>query len=247
MSTQGEPGPVALVTGSARGLGLEAARRLSAEGFRVHVVWRSSEAQVPELEERFPGRVHRADLSREGAAKALVEAVLAVDGVLHHLVHAVGDYAEGSLSEMSGESFRQLFESNVFTARDMSEAARGPLREAASRDGDASMLFFGTAGLAGLGARSETSAYAAAKSALAVFMRSLAREEAPFGVRVNMISPGLVPHEGAHPSTSDPKLHAKIPLGRAGTPAEIADGVYFLATARHITGQDLGIDGGWLL
>ncbi len=90
---------------------------------------------MPELEQRFPGRVHRADLSREGAAKALVEAVLAVDGALHHLVHAVGDYAEGSLSEMSGESFRQLFESNVFTARDMSEAARGPLRDLGLRRG----------------------------------------------------------------------------------------------------------------
>ncbi len=247
MSTQGEPGPVALVTGSARGLGAEAARRLAAEGFRVHVVWRTSEDQVPLLEERFPGRVHRADLSQEGAATALVDSVLAVDGALHHLVHAVGDYAEGALSELSGESFRRLFESNVFTARDMVEAARGPLREAASEHGDASMLFFGTAGLAGLRAREQTSAYAAAKSALAVFMRSLAREEASFGVRVNMISPGLVPHEGSHPSTSDPALHAKIPLGRAGTPAEIAGGVHFLTTARHITGQDLGIDGGWLL
>jgi len=247
VSTQGEPGPVALVTGSARGLGAEAALRLAAEGFRVHVVWRSSEDKVPALEERFPGRVHRADLSSEGAAAALISAVLAVDGALDHLVHAVGDYAEGSLSEMSGERFRQLFESNVFTARDMAEAARGPLRESSAERGDASMLFFGTAGLAGLGARSETSAYASAKSALAVFMRSLAKEEASFGVRVNMISPGLVPHEGAHPSTSDPALQARIPLGRAGTPAEIADGVHFLATARHITGQDLGIDGGWLL
>jgi NAD(P)-dependent dehydrogenase (short-subunit alcohol dehydrogenase family) len=62
-----------------------------------------------------------------------------------------------------------------------------------------------------------------------------------------MISPGLVPHGGAHASTRDPERHAKIPLGRAGTPEEIAAGVYFLITARHTTGQDLGIDGGWLL
>ena len=247
MSTQGELGPVALVTGSARGLGAEAALRLSAEGFRVHVVWRSSEDQVPALEERFPGRVHRADLSDEGAASALVDAVLAVDGTLCHLIHAVGDYDEGSLSEMSGARLRELFESNVFTAVDLADAARGPLREAAAAHGDASMLFFGTAGLAGLGARAKTPAYASAKSALAVLMRSLAKEEAAYGVRVNMISPGLVPHEGAHPSTSDPALHARIPLGRAGTPAEVAGGVHFLTGARHITGQDLGIDGGWLL
>jgi len=247
MSPQGEPGPVALVTGSARGLGAEAAQRLAGEGFRVHAVWRSSEDLVPRLEEQFPGRVHRADLCEEDEVSALLDAVLAIDGELHHLIHAVGDYSEGSLAETDGASFRRLFESNVFTARDMAQAARGPLREAAKAGADASMLFFGTAGLAGLGARTQTAAYAAAKSALSVLMRSLAREEAAHGVRVNMISPGLVPHEGAHLSTSDPELHAKIPLGRPGTPEEIADGVHFLATARHITGQDLGIDGGWLL
>jgi NAD(P)-dependent dehydrogenase (short-subunit alcohol dehydrogenase family) len=109
------------------------------------------------------------------------------------------------------------------------------------------MLFFGTAGLAGLGARAKTAAYGAAKSALLVLVRSLAKEEAPHGVRVNMISPGIVPHDGAHASTLDEDLQARIPLGRAGTPEEIAEGVHFLTTARQVTGQDLGIDGGWLL
>ena len=247
MSAPSEPGPVALVTGSARGLGLATAERLREEGFRVHVVWRSSEERLPALEERFEGRVHRADLCEAGAASRLVAAVLAIDGELQHVVHAVGDYAEGSLAETDSESFRALFESNLFSARDMADAAREPLRRAATAGGDASMLFFGTAGLAGLGARTQTATYAAAKSALLVFARSLAKEEAEHGVRVNMISPGLVPHGGAHASTRDPERHAKIPLGRAGTPEEIAAGVYFLITARHTTGQDLGIDGGWLL
>ena len=66
-------------------------------------------------------------------------------------------------------------------------------------------------------------------------------------LRVNMISPGIVPHDGAHASTLDEDLQARIPLGRAGTPEEIAEGVHFLTTARQVTGQDLGIDGGWLL
>lgn len=247
MSSPSEPGPVALVTGSAGGLGQAAAERLAADGLRVHVVWRSAEERVPALEERFSGRVHRADLCEAGAAARLVSDVLSLDGELHHVVHAVGDYAEGSLAETDSATFRALFESNLFSARDLAEAARLPLREAASTSGDASLLFFGTAGLAGLSARSQTAAYAAAKSALLVFVRSLAKEEAAHRVRVNMISPGLVPHEGAHPSTGDPALHSKIPLGRPGTPAEIAEGVRFLTTARHVTGQDLGIDGGWLL
>ena len=247
MSQHPKSQPVALVTGSAGGLGFAAAERLRDEGFRVHVVWRSSEARVPELEQGFAGRVHRANLCEVGAAARLVEAVLAIDGELQHIVHAVGDYAEGSLAETESDMFRALFESNLFSARDLAEAARAPLRRAAESGADASMLFFGTAGLAGLGARAKTAAYGAAKSALLVLVRSLAKEEAAHGVRVNMISPGIVPHDGAHTSTLDEDLQARIPLGRAGTPEEIAEGVHFLTTARQVTGQDLGIDGGWLL
>ena len=247
MSQRPESQPVALVTGSAGGLGFAAAERLRDEGFRVHVVWRASEARVPELEQGFAGRVHRADLCEVGAAARLVEAVLAIDGELQHIVHAVGDYAEGSLAETESDTFRALFESNLFSARDLAEAARAPLRRAAESGADASMLFFGTAGLAGRGARAKTAAYGAAKSALLVLVRSLAKEEAAHGVRVNMISPGIVPHDGAHASTLDEDLQARIPLGRAGTPEEIAEGVHFLTTARQVTGQDLGIDGGWLL
>lgn len=213
----------------------------------MHVVWRSSEAQVPALIERFPGRVHQADLCNEGAASALIDAVLATDGQLQHVIHAVGDYEEGPLSEMGASALRGLFESNLFSALSLADASRAALRAAAAKAGDASLTLFGTAGLDGLRARTQTAAYAAAKSALLVLARSLAKEEASHGVRVNMISPGIVPHEAAHSSTLNPELQAKIPLGRPGTPSEIAAGVHFLTTSRQVTGQDLGIDGGWLL
>jgi len=151
------------------------------------------------------------------------------------------------LEQADSSSIRALFESNLFSAHDLVSAARAPLREGARERGDASMLFFGTAGLAGLRARTQTAAYAAAKSALLVLVRSLAKEEAPHGVRVNMISPGIVPHDAAHASTMNRELHAKIPLGRPGAPSEIAAGAHFLTTSSQVTGQDLGIDGGWLL
>ena len=213
----------------------------------MHVVWRSSEDRVPSLEESFPGRVHRADLCDEGAALALINEVLAVDGELQHVIHAVGEYQEGPLSEMDSQALRHLFDSNLFSAFSLAEAARIALRAGATKAHDASLTFFGTAGLDGLRARTQSAAYAAAKSALLVLVRSLAKEEAEHGVRVNMISPGIIPHDAAHSSTLDPLLQAKIPLGRPGTPSEIAAGVHFLTTSRQVTGQDLGIDGGWLL
>jgi NAD(P)-dependent dehydrogenase (short-subunit alcohol dehydrogenase family) len=137
-----------------------------------------------------------------------------------------------------------MFQSNVTTAFHVFGAARPALR--ASRG---CALFFGVAGLDALRGRRDTALYAAAKSALLVLVRSWALEEGPHGVRVNAVSPGVVPHAAADAMTLDPALHARIPLGRAGTPEEIARAALFLCSddARYTTGTDLAVSGGWLL
>ena len=236
--------PVTLVTGSARGLGLAIARALARRGDRVHVVWRSSRALVPELEREFEGRVHRADLEDPSAARALVERVAAQGGRIDHLVHAVGEYVSGPLAEASAGDLRRMFANNVETAFHAFGAARSFLR--ATR-GDA--VFLGCAGLDGHRARRETAVYAAAKSALLVLVRSWAVEEAEHGVRVNLVSPGIVPHAHAAPETHDPAWRVRIPLGRTGRPDEVAAAVDFLSSssAAHVTGVDLAVAGGWLL
>ncbi|MFN0243790.1 MAG: SDR family NAD(P)-dependent oxidoreductase [Planctomycetota bacterium] len=244
MSTPPASTAVALVTGSVRGLGLAVARRMQSNGARVHVVYHSSEGLARQREAEFPGRVHRADLSRAEDSGALVRAVLARDGRLDHLVHAVGEYVSGPLAELASADLQRLLHSNVTTAFHVFQAARAALRTA-----HGSAVFFGCAGLAGLRAHRESAAYSAAKSALLVLARSWAVEEAPFGVRVNMLSPGLVPHEHADPDTLDAARHARIPFGRPGTPEEVADAVEFLCSdaARYVTGADLPLAGGWLL
>ena len=85
-------------------------------------------------------------------------------------------------------------------------------------------VFFGCSGLERWRARTVTTAYISAKAALLVFMRGLALQEAPHGVRANMISPGFVPHEGAAPDTLSPELQAKIPQGRPPPFAQVAPG-----------------------
>jgi 3-oxoacyl-[acyl-carrier protein] reductase len=232
---------VTLVTGSARGLGRAVARALGARGDRVHVVWRGA---AGDLEREFPGRVHHADLGEPGAAEALVAAVLARDGRLDHVVHAVGEYTSGPLETLDPDDLGRMFESNVATTFRIARAARAALR---ASSGD--LVAFGCAGLAGLRARRETAAYAAAKSALVVLVRSLALEEAPHGVRANLVSPGIVPHEHADPDTLDPARIARIPLGRAGRPEEVAAAVAWLSSsdAGHVTGQNLEVAGGWML
>lgn len=237
---------VTLVTGSARGLGRRTAEELLDEGDRVHVVWRSSRHRQAELEDRFGAEcVHRADLANERETHALVEAVLAAEGRLDRIVHAVGAYESGTTSSLDAGVLHRLWQSNVLTAAHLMDAAREPLR--ASGKGRA--IFFGTAGLAGHRARSTTAGYSSAKSALLVLVRSWATEEAGFGVTVNMVSPGHVPHADAHPDTLDSELHQRLPAGRAGDPREVAEAVRWLLSdaAGYTTGTDLQVGGGWML
>jgi 3-oxoacyl-[acyl-carrier protein] reductase len=235
---------IALVTGSAQGIGLGVARTLVERGWRAHVVVRSG-APPPELVREFgDGAVHQADLVAPAEAARLVAAVLAAEGRIDAVVHAVGPYATAPLSESPPELFRELLDGNLFTALHVIEAARAAVREARG-----AWVFFGCAGLDRWRARKVTTAYIAAKSALLVTMRGLALEEAPFGVRVNMISPGFVPHADAAAETHDPRLHAQIPQGRTGTLKEVADAGAWLVSeeASHVVGQNLEVAGGWML
>lgn len=227
-----------------RGLGLAIARRLVHDGYDVHVTWRSSASRAEVLVPEFEGRVHRADLEDEDETRALVESVLERDGRLDAFVHAVGEFSAAPLATTTAAEVRRLLENNVVSAVNAFDAAREALRASGG-----SALFFGVAGLEGMRARRESAAYAAAKSALLVLVRSWALEEAAHGVRVNLVSPGMIPHADAAPETKDPKRIARIPLGFAGTPEDIASAASFLLSdsARHVTGVDLPVAGGWML
>lgn len=233
-----ESRPVALVTGSARGIGLGVARDLADRGWRTHVVWRTTKSE--ELEERFPGRVHRADLVVAEDCRRVVGEVLECDGRLDGVVHAVGEYLPGSLEGLAASDFTDLFENNVVSAFLLTTASRQALREAGG-----SWVFFGCAGVESLRARKMAAAYTAVKTALLVYMRSLAREESAWGVRANMVSPGLVPHADASSDTHE--LAQAIAVGRPGQAQDLANAVAWLLSdeAKHVTGQNLDVAGGW--
>ncbi|QDV06983.1 3-oxoacyl-[acyl-carrier-protein] reductase FabG [Planctomycetes bacterium Poly30] len=237
-------GKVALVTGAAQGIGRGIAGELIRRGYLVHAAYHS-ESKAESTEELVgKGRAHQAELTRAEEAQRLVGAVIERSGRLDVLVHAVGPYLTRPLSETKPADHEAMLQGNLFTAIHMIDAARSPLRES-----HGAYLFFGCAGLERWRARQVTAAYIASKAALLVTMRALSIEEAEFGVRANMISPGFVPHDGAAEDTLSDDLHKKIPIGRPAEMGEVTEAAAFLVSqaASHIVGQNLEVAGGWML
>ena len=236
------PAQVTLVTGASRGIGEAVALRFQERGDKVHPVWRTDPEVGESLREQFLARVHQADLAEEGAAERLVERLLQIDGKLDHLVHCVGDFLDAPLVDTEPEDWRRLLESNLMTTVELLDAAREPLRESGG-----TVVLVGVTGAGVARGRRRTAAYAAAKSPLLTYARSLALEEARFGVRVNTVSPGLVAHPGADPYTLDAERQASVPLGRAATVEEVAEAIFWLSSseASYVVGADLVLSGGW--
>ncbi len=235
---------VALVTGSARRIGAVIARHLHRHGYRLalhaHTSNDALQALAFELEAERPGSVLalEADLRDPEALPDLIEQCVAQFGRLDALVNNASNFYPTPLGQVSVGQWDELFAVNARAPFFLAQAAAPHLR----RHGGA---IVNLTDLHGSQPLREHPAYSAAKAALEMITRSLALELAP-QIRVNAIAPGAIlwPELGK----SDPakqSLLARTPLGRTGTPEEIAEAVlWLLQDAGFVTGHTLRMDGG---
>ncbi len=224
--------PVALVTGSNRGIGPEIVRALQGAGYVVVSNGRSRA--------KGPGDVHvRADVATAPGAKKAVAAARKLGG-LDLLVCGVGDFFETPVSKMQVETWEELFESNLKTAWLSCREALPLLRK---RKG--AIVTIGGTVTQNVRSNPRYVAYQMAKTALTVFTKSLAQAEAARGVRVNMINPGFI-RTYAYAKSEIPDLARRVPAGKLGDPKDIAQAVVFLAShaASYVSGAVLDVGGG---
>lgn len=242
-------GRAAVVTGSGRGIGRGIALALAEAGADVLVTGRRTHEVEQVAEEiRALGRraiTHPGDL-RDDIATELADRAAGGFGHLDIWVNNAGGSDEPSvepLSTTSDEKLRSFMELNLV-------AAFQCLKAAVSRMGRGGSVVNIASG-AGMRAAPNTGAYGASKAALLNLTATAAAELAPQGVRVNAISPGMIPTEAffevlGFTEADLPGLAAKVPLGRLGTPADIGAAVVYLSSdaGSWITGQNLFISGG---
>ncbi len=242
MSDRERPRRVVLVTGAARRIGCAIARACAARGLDVAVHHATSgaaaEALVDELRALgVASHAFCADLTADGAARALADAVLARFGRVDVLVHNASVFERTPLLATSPTAWtaavRRAFALHPAAALELVHALAPGMVER----GGGAVVFLGDADRR----RIAHAPYAASKAALEALVPVLARELAPH-VRVNAVAPGsILPAAGG--AAPDALVRA-VPAGRLGTPAEVADAVLFLALGpAFVTGQVLGIDG----
>ncbi|MDX1886576.1 SDR family NAD(P)-dependent oxidoreductase [Mycolicibacterium sp. 120270] len=243
-------GLTALVTGSGAGVGRGIAMALAAAGAHVVAATRSPNGQA--VVDEIGSRGHRAtwaqcDVTDPAAVSAAVALAVNTTGRLDAVVHNATSNSSSrphQLTEVNRDLWDDHFSVSIGGAQNFAAAAFDALQER----GGAFLVLTSAAGMEG---SATLPLYATVKGALRGFAKSLAREWAPCGITVNVVSPlayspAMTAAIEAEPAMAD-RLARRIPLGRIGDPEhDIGPAVAFLVgpSARYITGQTLGIDGG---
>jgi len=237
-------GRTAIVTGASGALGSAAACQLAELGATVVLNYHRNAAGAEDMAHAIGerARTFAADVSTSAGAQGLVDFALNELGRLDVLVNNAGIARDGLAVRMSEEDWDAVLDTNLKGAFLCAKAALRPMMRA--RWG----RIVNVTSIAGLVGNAGQANYSSAKAGLIGLTRALAREVASRNVTVNAVAPGYVPSAiwDSVPDQAKAAVLERIPMGRTGTPAEVAAAIAFLASeeAAYITGQVLAIDGG---
>ena len=242
----GIEGKVALVTAATKGIGLAIAQALAREGARVAIVART-ESDVKQVSASIKGFGIAADVTTEVGCKAAIEQTRQELGPIEILVNNFGARAGTSWKDTGPRELEGAFQGNVVVSARMSQLVLPGMQE---RGWGRIVVIASVWGRESGGAP----AYNAAKAAEISMVKSMARDVASSAVTVNAVAPGSILWEGGgwhHRQQADPEgmaefVRREMPLGRFGTPEEVASLVAYVCSrqASLVTGACIAIDGG---
>ncbi len=226
-----------LITGASRGIGFAMAKRFAETGYAVYALWHNQKEQLDGIGALDITPVH-GDVADAASVAAVRDAVGAVDILVNNAAISrfglITDLSEAEWDEMMAVNLKSVFLLSKAFLPDM-------IRRQSGRIINVSSIFGAVGGSCEV-------AYSAAKAGVIGFTKALAKEVGPSGIQVNCIAPGVIDTAmNARLSAEDlAALRDETPLGRLGTPEDVANLALFLAADKFITGEVLHIGGGYL-
>lgn len=250
---------VALITGGSRGIGAETVRLFVQAGARVVFSYQKAQDRAEALASECGGGGQcvavRQELASPADGRALVDAAVKAFGRLDVLVvnHGIWPPHDAPIASMAEAQWRETLAVNLDSVFGLAQAAVAQMERQPRGTGEAAGHIVFISSTAGQRGEAFHADYAVTKGALISLTKSLSSELAPKGIRVNCVAPGWVSTEMSAGTLGDPevgpKVAAAIPVGRPGSPREIAGPVLFLCTplAGFISGEILNVNGGAVL
>jgi 3-oxoacyl-[acyl-carrier protein] reductase len=240
----------ALVTGGSRGIGRGIAQGLARERARVAISYRSNKAAAQQTLHQLQALgaecfAVEADATDPAKVQFLVDTVLERFGRIDILINNVGEFNWKPVVESSIEEWTSIIHSNLLSVFYASKAVIAPMR----RQHWGRIINLGAVGAERAFGQATISAYAAAKAAVVAFSRSLAVEEAKYGITVNVVNPSNIDEKDLTLDEARRLSDARFPAGRPPSAEDVSAAVKFFASesADYITGQVLNVSGGWML
>lgn len=238
-----------LVSGGARGIGRAIVKLAAKQGYAVAFTYKNSDEKAIELiaelaQDGCMVSAYKADSADKEALKRVVDAVKAEFGSIYALVNNAAESVIAPLTDMSDSEISRILAVNLEGAITLTKLVCPVMTSA--REG----RIINISSVWGVSGASCESVYSAAKGGLISFTKAMAKELAPSAVTVNCVCPGVIDTDmNSHLSAEDRRvLEEEIPMGRFGTPEEVAETVmFFISGADYITGQVICADGGFIV